>query len=222
MRRPTPTFGVRGVLSALQSVNQCESYSFDQDQLSKSKLMLRKGHRRRRELDEEIATASNGVVFLKLDDYLAKTDMTLLFVFHPTQLYSLRLRSTLAAFCRAHVDRLSCLALFGGDTECLTLEEKEDIQLFFQGTGFFTIRDKTSILNLLSITQVPSLVVIPHNSGRPIMGQELAFDWNAVDPSSEESEVLLQRWASGHSGLSFSQTVFAKTIGDSSSVCILM
>jgi hypothetical protein len=210
----------RGVLSMFRSIDHFERHSFDIEALTNSKLLLRKGQKRRRELGIEGAEPFTHVVPVELDAYITGTEFTLLFFCHPTQQHSLRLRSALATFCNVHADKLSCLALFGGDTEALTQEEKEDFQLFFSGTGFLTIDDNTtstSILRFLNITRIPSLVVIPHNSGRPIMGQEVAFDWNAaVDPSSAEAELLLQRWQSGSNGLSLSQTIMA------SSVCMLM
>jgi hypothetical protein len=227
-QQETPSLSIifRGSLSLFRNINHLERQCYDNEQLTNSKLKLRKGKQKRRELDMEVADPINRVISVELEEYITRTEITLLFFCHPTQQHSLRLRSTLASFCNVHADTLSCLALFGGDTEAITQEEKQDVQLFFRGTGFLTINDNTtstSILRFLNVTHIPSLVVIPHNSGRPIMGQEVALEWNAVDPSSTEAELLLQRWKSGSAGLSLSQKIMATTLlGDSSSGCMLM
>ncbi|CAB9505877.1 expressed unknown protein [Seminavis robusta] len=216
----------RGVLSLFKKEQEYKLHPFDLELLTTTKLLLRKGSRRQaKNKDIEASSAeAKSAETAALEDQIAKTEITLLFFFHATQPHSLKLRRTVANFCNDHSDTVHCLALFGGDSEAQTETEKADMDVFLQGTGFTYFSDTNNnantVLRFLDVTQIPSLVVIPHATGHPIMGQEAALEWNAVEPSSAED--LLQRWKGGGSGMSLSQSILSGALGGSSSACSIM
>ena len=113
--------------------------------------------------------------------------------------------------------------MVGGNANALEKQEMDDCKLFYQGTGFLEISQEDqracqSLLQFLDVTQIPTIVVIPNRTGRPILGQEIALEWNGVDNDA----LLLQRWRDGSSGLTLSQNIVSKVLGDSSSVCTVM
>lgn len=219
-----PSNRLRGVLSTLRDVNNLIQHSQDEDRLRKAKLLLRSMKRKRQEPQSPLVES------VSLQEIISQHEFTVVFFFHPRHAHSLQLRSILSDFCAREDTRTSCLAAFGGDPEAATAEEIEDCDLFFDGTGFLQIcrndepgqKACASLLRFLDVTQIPTIVVIPNSRGRPIMGQEMALEWNASKGDAESISALLQRWREGGSGLSISQSMLSSVLGNSSSVCTLM
>ena len=240
-----PRMVYRGSLSLLRNVKTYEKHPYDVDAMRESKAWLRSKKRGRKQLQQNWrASAENNP-----EDIIAGTDFVIFFFFHPRQPHSLRLRAIVAEFREQQKSRVVCVGLYGGKHLDLSSEdEREDVTLFLTGTGFRTIPPKVlvdsdnkdtetddtgahaccNLIDFLNVTHIPSVVVIPTATGRPIIGQEIALAWNIAheeddtNSSSVAVEALFQRWHVGSSGLSFSQTIMAKTLGDSSSVCCLM
>lgn len=210
----------------LKDVGLCEQHPHDPDRLISAKAMLRSRKRQRPKLENQ-----SSVNPISLEENIAQTEFTMLLFFHPKQKHSIEIRSLLSDFCANNADKIVCLALFGGDPKSVSPDEKEDCKLFFHGSGFLEIGQEnndagqkaiTSLLHFLDVTQIPSVVVIPNSTGRPIMGQEITLEWNAGDEDNDDKiEALLQRWREGSSGLTLSQNIVSKVLGDSSSVCTI-
>ena len=239
----------RGSLSLLRNVKKCEKHSYDVDDMRVSKAWLRsrKRGRKQQQQQRQVAVAEDTT-----EDIISGTKFVIFFFFHPRQPHSLRLRAIVAEFCEQQKSRVVCVGLYGGKhLELSSEDEREDVTSFLAGTGFRTIPlqvpvdgDKkdtrtdgtgahacSNLIDFLNVTQIPSVVVVPTATGRPIMGQEIALAWNiATEEEGTNSnnsvglavEALFQRWHVGSSGLSLSQTIMAKTLGDSSSVCSVM
>ena len=74
---------------------------------------------------------------------------------------------------------------------------------FLHGTGFAALMSTPVLMSLLNVTQVPTIVIIDSNTGRPLFRDSaLAIEWN--DPHD-----CLNAWQAGGSGLTASQKVFS-------------
>lgn len=219
--RPRNVF--RGILATLRDVGQCCQHPYDDDDLRASKLLLRS----RKRTPGKSCTEDGRPMPVSLQDIFSRKEFTIIFWFDPRQPHSIQLRSTLSAFSARNDDKLSCLAIFGGEKNAATAEDKKGFKTFFLGTGFLEIghddetgqRACASLLKLLVVTQIPSVVVIPSATGRPVRGQEVALEWNGSADNGNEDAALLQRWREGKPGLTFSQGVLSTVIGDSNSAC---
>ena len=218
----------RGVLRLLEKEGiSFQRHNFDPEELRATKALLRSRNRQR---SENLHNTTITTILPNLEECLKTTEFTLIFFFHPQQPHSLQLRSIVAEFCNKYKDKVFCLALFGGDPNAATTEELGYQTLFFKGTGFYQIvrnevgnQVASSLLSFLDVTQIPSVVVLPNSTGRPILGQEVAMNWNASGEESPSAPQMMERWRSGgRSGLSLSQTILSKTLGDSASVCSVM
>ena len=232
----------RGSLALLRNVEKYEKHPYDVEGITASKALLRsKKRQRQRQQSKEIHQQTPLIIVDTPEDLISKAEFVILFFFHPRQPHSLKLRSVVADFCEQQKAKVVCLGLYGGNLELSSEEHQEDATLFLAGTGFLNVplddRDTaaqnacSNLIDFLDISHIPSVVVIPTATGRPIMGQEIALGWNITNAAQEEGtdgenaarvDALFQRWHAGSSGLSFSQKVLSKTLGDSSSVCNLM
>lgn len=210
----------------LKHVSRCHSHPRDSGRLKTAKILLRSTKRKRKQPDSESPSVINPV---SLQDIFSQHEFTLLFFFHPRHKHSIQLRSIVSDFCARDDTSMACLAMFGGIPEAASKEEIDDCELFFEGTGFLEIsrgdeegqKACASLLKFLDVTGIPSVVVVPNSRGRPIFGQELALEWNASAPE-EEIQNLLQRFRDGNAGLTLSQSLVSKILGDSSTTCVLM
>jgi hypothetical protein len=74
---------------------------------------------------------------------------------------------------------------------------------FMHGTGFAALGSTPVLMSLLNVTQVPTIVIIDSNTGRPVSRDSaLAMEWN--DPHD-----CLNAWQAGGSGLTACQKVFS-------------
>jgi hypothetical protein len=74
---------------------------------------------------------------------------------------------------------------------------------FMHGTGFAALGSTPVLMSLLNVTQVPTIVIIDSDTGRPLSsGSALAIEWN--DPHD-----CLNAWQAGASGLTARQKVFS-------------
>jgi len=299
----------RGTLALLRNVKTLERYPFNVQRMKTTKAVLRskrKNRQQRKAITTDSTTTTNNdpieIIFTE-EDVVAKTEFLLIFLFHPRQPHSLKLRSIVADFCYQQSSRVVGMGLYGGDLALMDQEEQHNVRVFLDGTGLCTvpvvevvvstatttmahsdsgnfasisapqdddnnIATTTSVatinqnacsnlIDFLNITQIPSVVIIPTNTGRPIVGQDVALTWNASNivlaavenPTHQQEEedkelnitdvaqlsrsrnnnsnteaidVMMERWQTGKSGLTFSQSLLATTMGDSSSVCNLM
>ena len=215
---------MRGVLAMLRDVSHCYQHPRDEDRLKSTKVSLRSVKRKRRQFDSPEARD------VSLQDSIKQNEFTILFFFQPRHLHSLQLRSILSDFCERSDTNTTCLAVFGGDPKALAKEDLEDCKLFFDGTGFLEVgfddekgqKACSSLLQFLDVTQIPSVVVFPNRTGRPILGQEMAIEWNASGIDDDKITAMQQRWREGGSGLCLSHSIMSKLLGDSSSACAVM
>lgn len=223
-----PAVIYRGVLRLLKNdASSYQKYPFDSELLKLSRTLLRPKCRRKRSSSSSSEATATTIPVQNLEELISTKEFSIFFFYHPEQPHSLHLRSVLAEFCDKYSDKLFCVAFFGGESE-----DFEAQTLFVQGTGWLQLqlqlreddengtKTLSNLLSLLDITQIPSIVVVPNATGRPIVGQDLAVAWNAATESS--AVAMMERWREGCSGLTLSQTLLAKTLGDSSSVCNIM
>lgn len=253
----------RGSLALFRTVEAFERYPYNVEHMKAAKALLRSKKRQRPSMEDQPLTrlikenppeqsiCSNNVEFV------------LLFFFHPRQPHSLRLRSILADFCQQNQSKVVCLGVYGGNLQMSSQADQDDARLFLTGTGLQQIpigklddnhegpeqeeqnqnqsQTQTNVasdlINFLNVTHIPSVVVIPTTTGRPIMGQEAAIKWNVlaaleqqegeegspiVVEGEADTDALFARWHAGSSGLTYSQSLLATVLGDSSSVCNVM
>jgi hypothetical protein len=74
---------------------------------------------------------------------------------------------------------------------------------FMHGTGFAALGSTPVLMSLLNVTQVPTIVIIDSDTGRPLSRDSaLAIEWN--DPHD-----CLNAWQAGGSGLTACQKGFS-------------
>lgn len=117
----------------------------------------------------------------------SKSEFTLFFVGASTNLNSIRFRPKLVQFCQSNQE----------EVQCICVPEADDILL--QGTGFYNLPwlhpNRSALLMLLGVTQIPTVVVVNNQDGRRITDQGLA----AIEKNDPTE--LLERWRRKESGL---------------------
>lgn len=123
----------------------------------------------------------------------ARSEWTLFFVASSTNLYSIQFRTTLVDFCQENIDKVQCI--------CIPNEEQDD-ELLLCGTGFYCLpwshENRSALIHLLGISQVPMVVVVTNKHGRRITDQGIAV----IEARTPQ---VFEKWRKGESGLSVLQ-----------------
>ncbi|CAJ1965647.1 unnamed protein product [Cylindrotheca closterium] len=175
----------QGYLRMLQVEEPLSFYPFDDDRLQETQIRLE----RRKKSTENNSFTSIQKSFV---DVLAENRFVCFFIiqgnknFHSNHTLNLRKRLAL----NFH-DRITTLVVFCGDSE--------GEPLFCQGTGFTSFPFSATLMSVLNIAQVPSLVVLDTQTGRPIHSDAaLALEWN-------NPHEVLGAWEQEQSGLTTTQ-----------------
>ena len=169
----------RGILALIDG--ELQSYEYDAQLLEKSTAAMR----RKRKRFEQQTTISRTT----RQEYYnpSRSEWTLFFFGSSNNLNCLRFRPILVDFCQNHPDKVQCI--------CVPNDEEE---LLVQGTGFYCLpwghTNRSALLTLLAVTQVPTLVVVSNHDGRRITDRGMSAIESNTTPS-----LLFERWRKGES-----------------------
>jgi hypothetical protein len=193
LQQPTATaIRRRGVLTLVSG--ELQRYDHDPELVLQSTTAMRNKRKRRHATPPEtVATTSRRQV----EEYNPlHSEWTLFFVGASDNLNAIRFRPTLVDFCNSHLDKVQCICVPNMDDDALLL----------YGTGFYSLpfahSNRSALLQLLGVTQVPCVVVVSNKDGRRITDQGMA----AIESNGDENAALLfERWRKRESGLSMVQ-----------------
>mmetsp|Transcript_20505 Transcript_20505/g.31600 ORF Transcript_20505/g.31600 Transcript_20505/m.31600 type:complete len:240 (+) Transcript_20505:76-795(+) len=219
----------RGILSLVD--DSIPHFHFDKGFLEETNVILKRHKKRTKPKtsgDEEEASSSSGTVAVAtnntIEDYIPRySEFTLFFFADASNINSIRLRNVVANFVNdCNSQKSICSSSNNKDNgqpattscmECICVPNSSyQIELFFKGTGFWCLplnhKNRSAIIQLLSVSQVPTIIVVNNSTGRCVT----KYGLEAIESHHEESssqEELVQEWRKGLSGLSMIQTVTA-------------
>ena len=159
----------RGVLSFV--TGKLWQYPYDKEAFPKSERALRKKRKRPQEPPNIIAE--------EMEYNLSESEWTLFFIGEITNLNSIRFRSILVDFCQSHRDKVQCILI-------ANIEER-----LACATGFSVLPwdhpNRSSLLSVLGITQVPMVIVVSNSDGRRITEHGMAV----IENYSNETIIML-------------------------------
>lgn len=172
----------RGILKLV--TEEIPLHDHDENSLEESSVAMRK-HR----VARSASTVMDPLIREEYDP--SRSEFTLFFVGASTNLNSIRFRPKLVKFCQSNQE----------EVQCICVPEADDVLL--RGTGFYSLPwlhpNRSALLMLLGVTQIPTVVVVSNKDGRRITDQGLgAIEKN--DPAE-----LLERWRRKESGLTMLQ-----------------
>lgn len=186
----------RGLLSLVNG--ELQRYDHDAELLLNSTMAMRTKRRKRR-ITEPPEAATNTTRRQQEEYNPLHSEWTLFFVGASDSLNSIRFRPILVDFCATHPDKVQCV--------CVSNIPSDDPQLLY-GTGFYSLPfdhpNRSALLQLLGVTQVPAVAIVSNKDGRRITDQGmLAIESNSKTES--DAALLFERWRKRESGLTMAQ-----------------
>ncbi|KAI2505977.1 hypothetical protein MHU86_8477 [Fragilaria crotonensis] len=206
-----PTPSRRGILSLIDG--SLMHYDFNPALLEQSTAIMRKIRRRRRHRhhNNDVESKPSTTTSQQCSPAYfnpSHSEWTLVFFGSSTNLYSLQFRPLLAEFCQNHPDEVQCICV-PNDADVEDEHNNTTDDLLLLGTGFYKLPwdhpNRSALLRLLAVTQIPTLVVVSNADGRRVTDRGVA----AIELSSRTSNnttattnatVLFERWRRQSSG----------------------
>ena len=200
----------RGILSLIDG--SLMHYNYDAALLEQSTANMRKIRRRRRrrhchDVESSLSTtASQPCSAAEFNP--SHSEWTLLFFGSSTNLYSLQFRPLLAEFCQNHPDEVQCICV-PNDADIEDENNNTTDDLLLLGTGFYKLSwdhpNRSALLRLLAVTQIPTLVVLSNTDGRRVTDRgvaaiEASSNKTTTASSSASATTLFERWRRHSSG----------------------
>lgn len=203
-----PTPSRRGILSLIDG--SLMHYDFDTALLEQSTANMRKIRRRRRRRHQDDVESSLSTTTSQqcsaAEFNPSHSEWTLFFFGSSTNLYSLHFRPLLAEFCQNHPDEVQCICV-PNDADAEDEYNNTTDDLLLLGTGFFKLPwdhpNRSALLRLLAVTQVPTLVVVSNSDGRRVTDRGLAAVESCTTNTSNNTSsatALFERWRRQSSG----------------------
>lgn len=198
----------RGILSVVDG--SLLRYKYDATLLEQSSAAMRK-HRRRRRRNHDVESSMSSTTshqYAAADFNPSNSEWTLFFFGSSSNLYSLRFRPLLAEFCQNHQHEVQCICV---PNDADDKDDNNNIadDLLLLGTGFYKLPwdhpNRSALVHLLGVTQIPTLVVLSNHDGRRITDRGMAAiekSWN----NNSDVTALFERWRHHNRGDSWMST----------------
>lgn len=190
----------RGVLGFV--TGKLWQYTYDKDAFQESERALRKKRKRSQGQSHKHAE--------EIEYNPSESEWTLFFIGETTNINSIRFRSILVDFCQSHRDKVQCILIANNSS-------KEEEQRLACATGFSVMPwdhpNRSSLLSVLGITQVPMVIVVSNSNGRRITeyGMTVIENYsNGNNHSLSNASILFEHWRKNESGLSYAQWLYEK------------